>query len=461
MQNFKHSLFALLFAVVLMSGTEIVSAQESSVNAYSPYTMYGVGELGVMGNAVNRAMGGVGVAWRSSQMVSILNPAGYSATMPKSFILDISAEGNFLRNDQNKYDANGNYLRRSSSPMNSINVREVAVQFPITKGLGMGISLMPYGSVGYNVLTYEQGEDSWGTVGNVLYAYEGDGDLTEVKLGLGWEPFRNFSIGFAAKYFWGHISKSYASMVSNDYVGVGEYISVIGADEFSVSRFKFQVGVQWSIIANQKRMLTVGATYDFGGPLNPKVSKSVVINDILATEVIVEDKRGEMRLPHSVNMGVMYQDSKFSAGLDYEYQNWGGNNAFYTEETHSKMSIGYVDTHTIKAGFEYTPNRFDVRRYLRRVAYRIGARYGNHYQSFAGQNIKQYAITAGFGFPLRFMGATSIDVGFEVGGRGTLASVQTAEMPQRVGLIRQNYFKVSLGLSLFGEDYWFVRPKID
>ena len=219
--------------------------------------------------------------------------------------------------------------------------------------------------------------------------------------------------------------------------------------------------MQWSVIADQKRMLTVGATYDFGGPLNPKVYKSVVINDILATEVVGSDSKGEMRLPHTVNLGAMYQDSRFSAGLDYEYQSWGGDDAFYTEETYNKMSVGYVDTHTVKMGFEYTPNRFDVRRYLRRVAYRVGARYGNYYQSFAGQTVTQYAITAGFGFPLRFMGATSIDVGVEFGSRGSLSSVKTAEMSQRIGLIRQNYFKVSLGLSLFGEDYWFVRPKID
>ena len=31
----------------------------------------------------------------------------------------------------------------------------------------------------------------------------------------------------------------------------------------------------------------------------------------------------------------------------------------------------------------------------------------------------------------------------------------------KIGMIRQDYFKVGLGFSLFGEDYWFVRPKYD
>ena len=438
-----------------------VSAQTSSMNAYSPYTMFGVGELGVMGNAVNRSMGGVGVAWRSSQMVSVLNPAGYSATMQKSFILDVSAEGNFLKNTQSKYDSANNFQRTAKQMMNSVNFRELAVQFPITKGLGFGLSLAPYGSVGYKISSTEQSDDIWGSVGNVLYTYTGDGDLTEVKAGIGWEPFRGFSIGVAAKYYWGHIVHNYAATVSNDYVGSNGYVATYGLDEYSISSFKFQVGMQWSVIANEKRMLTIGATYDYGGPLCPSVIKTIAIDDNTTTIVVQDDERGQMRLPHTVNTGIMYQDTKFTAGVDYEWQGWGGNDGYYQENAYGGLAIKYIDTSTIKAGFEYTPNRFDVRNYMRRVSYRVGGRWGEYYQQYGGKKIDQWAVTAGLGFPLRFMGATSIDIGLEVGGRGTLASVKAPDTGRSVGLIKQNYIKVSLGLSLFGEDYWFVRPKFD
>jgi len=30
-----------------------------------------------------------------------------------------------------------------------------------------------------------------------------------------------------------------------------------------------------------------------------------------------------------------------------------------------------------------------------------------------------------------------------------------------VGMIKQTYFKASIGLNLFGEDRWFVRYKFD
>ena len=459
-------LAAFVSAVGLLSVVDATAQtqHDSSINAYSPYTMFGIGELGTHGNAVNRTMGGVGVAWRTSQMVNLLNPAGYSATMRKSFMLDVGAEGYFLSNVQNKYDAAGAYLRRAKNAKNTVNFREVAIQFPLAKGLGFGFSLTPYGSVGYSMSTTEQSEDTWGSIGRVQYTYQGTGDVTEVKAGIGWEAFKGFSIGAAAKYYWGNIERSYITSVSQDYVGEGTTNNTVGLDSYAISNFKFQVGLQYSVIKTEKRILTLGATYDYGGSLRPKVTKTIVTNSSTQIGVVTREDRGEMSLPHTVNAGIMYQDAKFTTGFDYEYRNWGGDNKSFTEQAYGGLMVKYVNTSTYKFGFEYTPNRFDVRNYMRRISYRIGARYGNYYQSFGGKGINQWAVTAGFGFPLRFMGATGINVGVEIGGRGTLSPVQvTSEsgVVSTVGLIRQNYAKVTLGFSLFGEDYWFVRPKID
>ncbi len=463
MKVYKNVILAVVAVAILsISGVGTASAQDASVNAYSPYTMFGVGELGTHGNAINRAMGGTGVAFRSTQMASMLNPAGYSATLRNSFILEVGVEGTFLKNQQRKFSSlSASDYATAENALNSINFREIAVQMPIAKGLGFGLSLTPYGSVGYNMHTFEQSEDIWGTVGGVMYNYQGDGDVTEVKAGFGWEIFRGFSLGIAAKYYWGNIKHNYTTSIYGDYVGTGDFVSTTGIDDYAISNFKFQVGLQWNIIADSKRLLTFGATYDYGGPLRPKVAQTIYIGDYSSTIVSMENSRGQMRLPHAVNAGLTYQDAKFVGSFDYEYQNWGGSNAFYQQDAYGGMSVKYVDTHTYKFGFEYTPNRFDVRHYLRRIAYRIGARYGNYYQSFEGRMLSQWAVTAGFGFPLRFMGATSINAGLEVGGRGNLSSVIMPQLGKRIGLIRQNYIKVSLGFSLFGEDYWFVRPKID
>ena len=445
--------------VVAMVGVGSASAQGgAAVSAYSPYTMFGIGELQTIGTTQMRSMGGVGVAWRSNQMPSIVNPAGYSATLQKSFLFNVGVEGNFLQNVQRQYSGDGYTTAKNGK--NSVNIHEVAVQFPLAKGLGMGLSLMPYSSVGYKMSFLDQSPEIAGNVGAASYTYSGDGDVTEVKLGVGWEPFKKFSIGIAAKYYWGKITHNYTSAVDNNFVGQGTYLSVVGEDEYAISNFKFQVGLQWDALSNDKHLLTFGATYDYGGGLRPKVTKSLLLNNIYNTEVFRENGVSQMRLPHSVKAGVMYQGLKVMAAVEYEFQAWGsGNEGHFEENISNNMTVKYVDTHTAKVGLSFTPNRFDARSYLKRIAYRVGARYSNYYQEYNGVAIPQVAVTAGFGFPLKFMGASTIDVSLEYGMRGSRKGLMSAS--PKIGMIRQDYFKVGLGFSLFGEDYWFVRPKYD
>ena len=446
-------------ATLTLLGVERAYAQSGgAITAYSPYTMFGIGELQTIGTAQSRAMGGVGVAWRSTQVPSMANPAGYSATLQKSFLFSVGAEGNFLQNTQKRYSGD-EYVGLAKNGKNSVNIHDIAIQFPLAKKLGMGISLMPYSSVGYNMSFLDQRDEVAGNVGAASYTYSGEGDVTEVKLGVGWEPFKNFSFGVAAKYYWGKITHNYTSAVANNIVGDGKYLSVIGKNEYVISNVKFQLGVQWNPITNDKRILTVGATYDYGGSLSPKVTKSLLLNNVYHTEVFTENGVSQMSLPHSLKVGTMYQDPKFMAAVEYEFQAWGsGNKGRFEESANNGMKVQYVDTHTAKLGFSYTPNRFDVRNYLKRISYRVGFRYGQYYQAYNGHSIPEIAVTAGFGFPIKFMGNSSIDVSLEYGMRGSHALMNNAP---KIGMIRQDYFKVGLGFILFGDDYWFVRQKYD
>ena len=74
----KNTLIKLVVAAAAMFPFA-VSAQTSSINAFSPYTMYGIGEQNTPGTLQMRSMGGAGVAMRSVSTVNLLNPAAYSA----------------------------------------------------------------------------------------------------------------------------------------------------------------------------------------------------------------------------------------------------------------------------------------------------------------------------------------------------------------------------------------------
>lgn len=427
-----------------------VCAQTSSINAFSPYSMYGIGEVNTPGSLPSRSMGGMGVAMRSPASVNLLNPAAYSVTLRKSVLFNFGLEGQNFYNSQRKADGS---LAKTS--YNTFNFHDIALQIPLTKGLGLGFSLTPYSSVGYRVSRIEQNDQVWGDVGRVKYAHAGDGDITEVKVGLGWEIFKDFSVGVAAQYYWGDIDRSFSTTVV-PYVGEGTYTAAMGTTNYSVSRIKGQIGMQYNVINTFKRTLTLGATFDIGGDLQPRITDRIYLNDLFETTVKDTDTHEKIVLPRQLVAGLFYETPRFAVGADYVYQNWGSSNPGVETITTGGFDVAYRNTHTVKFGVEWTPNRNDVRRFYKRWHYRAGFNYGGYNQTFGGMKVNQYAVTAGIGIPVRFGGFSSIDLGVEFGSRGSHANIA-----DRVGLVKQNYFKFAIAFAMFGDDYWFVRPKYD
>lgn len=445
----------------------VAEAQTSSVNAYSPYSMYGPGELLTPGSVQMRSMGGVGIALRNSNQVNTLNPAAASMASRKSFLFDLSLDGTHYRNNQMKYTSDGVASHKAKTAYNTGNIHNISMLFPLAKGLGMTVSVSPYSSVGYKMSVTDQNQDNWADIGRVVYDYLGDGDITEVKAAIGWAPWSRFSIGVAAKYFWGNIERNYTTSIPNVITGSGNYASTKGIDRYQVHNFKLQAGFQVSIINNEKRNLTLGATYDLGGKLNPQVENFVytnnTINNIQKAPIRDNIEVMDLRVPHEFGAGLYYQDRMIAWGIDYKYAAWGSNNGSFGENTNAEdIAVAYTNTQSLKLGFEITPKRADVRNYFNRVTYRVGARFGNYYQTFAGEQLNQMAITAGLGFPVKLWGASSVNVGFEYGRLASPATTQLNGM--KVGLVKQNYYKISVGFSIFSldtSDYWFVRQKYD
>ena len=199
------------------------AAQSSSINAYSPYSMFGPGELHTPGTIQMRSMGGVGIGLRSVGQINLLNPASASAAMSKTFLFDMGFDGTHYRNSQPKYTAEGAHSHTARTVYNGVNVHSLAMVFPVAKGMGMTFSVAPYSSVGYMMKTTDQQQNNWADIGRVMYGHTGDGDITEVRLAWGWAPWRTFSVGVAAKYYWGNITRGYTAEVVNNITGTGTY----------------------------------------------------------------------------------------------------------------------------------------------------------------------------------------------------------------------------------------------
>lgn len=430
--------------LILLALPAIASAQMgTSVNTFSPYTFYGIGDINTPGFADARSMGGAGLGLRNSLRINPLNPAALSAVGRKSFLFNMGVES------QNFYLRSGD--KRSVN--NSINFRELAVQLPLTNGIGIGMNVTPLSSVGYDTYMHETDPGILGNIGDVIYHYKGSGGITQGKISLGAQPFNRLSIGADLIYYHGRINREF----SNDIVPAStsiEYANTLGSAISTFSKVWFDMGMQYNIIQSTKRILTLGATYQPRVNLKPEVTRIITSSYAISENVEQTRKVENLYMPDMLKAGLFYQTSKLGAGIDLGYKNWGkmGNNSNYT-------NVQYRNTRSINAGIQYTPNAMDIRRWSNRLTYRLGVRYEDYYLKINGYKIDDAAITAGVGIPLTPGGLNSMNVGVEVGRRGVDASGYYNT--QSFTMHKETYFKVSVGLSLFGEDYWFVRYKFD
>jgi hypothetical protein len=80
------------------------------------------------------------------------------------------------------------------------------------------------------------------------------------------------------------------------------------------------------------------------------------------------------------------------------------------------------------------------------MSYRVGIKYINSYLSLFGNDINEYGISFGFGFPIK-RSQTELDLSFEIGRRGTTKD----------GLIQENYVNIIFGVSI--DEHWFHKRK--
>ena len=79
--------------LLLFSGWTLAAQTDGTYSGFSPYSVFGVGQLHQPGTAWNRSMGGVGIAARNNRYINILNPASMTARDSLSFMADFGLCG--------------------------------------------------------------------------------------------------------------------------------------------------------------------------------------------------------------------------------------------------------------------------------------------------------------------------------------------------------------------------------
>jgi hypothetical protein len=402
----------------------------SQIRIISPYSRFGIGDLADNNNAWNLSMGQLGIGLRSPYHVNYANPASYTAFDSLSFVFEGGLTGEFVNLRSDYQSINRNYA----------SLGYLLFGMPVNKWWKTSLGLVPFSDVGYSVANYEEYPNS----GTVVRLYSGSGGISRLFWGNAFRIQRNLSIGANVSYLFGSMDRE-ARVLFPDSVYAMNFKEVYYV---TMNDLYFNFGAQYRAKLKNDISLNLGAVFSPSLSMASKVDvfaatfqlNSSGIESPRDTLAIAAGTKGRIVIPMMIGGGFAFDKTdKWVVGVDYKWQNWEKFRAF--DQTDS-----LVNSWQVNVGGEITPNVDNYNNYLARIHYRLGFMYGQTYLHLRGQNLNEYAITFGFGLPLRGM-RTMLNLGAQYGVRGTTSQQ----------LIRESYFKIVVGFSIY--ERWFVKRK--
>lgn len=411
---------AVLFLAI--AALQFVTAQNGTM---TPYSAYGVGILQDHATSTQRAMGGIGYAMNSGRQINVMNPASYAARDTLTFLFDMGIDFSKVWSEE-KQD---NKLAKGNKTGGGLDY--VTMQFPLGKYMGGSVGIVPYSTVGY----------AFGNeIQNGTYSQQGSGSLNELYLGIAGKPFKGFTVGANISYLFG-------TLLHEDYASVsGSTALTLYQKQLEVRDYHLVFGAQYShpIGANT---ITAGLTFSPAKTLLGRY-RLVNIDNTTDSKPQFEESialKDNYSLPAKWGAGLNFRlERKLMVEFDYTYEPWSKakNRTMLTDQLHR---AAYADRNRFAIGTEYVPNWRGG--YFSRVSYRMGAYYTNDYLKINGNRMREYGITAGFGFPVPNF-KTTINLSFEWKNRqGHPAAV-----------LKENYFNITLGVNF--NEMWFNQSKI-
>ena len=414
-----------------------MSAQDGTYGAYSPYSIYGVGDISQEGSAFNKSMGGVGLATRNRRFINYLNPAAVTARDSLSFMADFGLA------QSNKIYAQGD-LR---SAHNTFNIYNFVMSFPIYRSSAFMVGITPFSDVGYDFSSVETDPDIIGHTGNISYDSYGTGSVYQVFAGAGVTLWKRLSLGAEAIYYFGNIDK-----VTNMDYSNSSYRSVNSGNDLMVRGTTGKFGLQYEQKLGGDVSMIVGATYRLstslkGTALTYRYANQDSVTDTLKYQENDLRKAG-LKFADELGVGISIKGGeKWTAEFNYLRSDWR-NSGFDSANGFSVKSdtetFSSAVSQSFRAGFEIVPNRNDIRYYLRKCAYRAGVYYDQSYYRLNGNSVNSMGITLGVTLPV-FRLYNGLTLGVDLGQRAST----------RNNMIRERYATFMIGFNI--HDIWFQK----
>ncbi|MDP3469186.1 MAG: hypothetical protein Q8S11_12680 [Daejeonella sp.] len=429
-KTFRNIFFLFLFAMSFSATAQVTSS--------SPYSQFGLGDLSGSLLPQNRGMGGLSMGIRKPGLydnINLANPASYSTLELTTF--DVGASM-----DLRKLSKGGVSGKRQFNSTLS----HITFGVPVNRFSAVSFGLVPYSDLGYQFMNSGTVDTS-----KVNYVYGGEGGMSKAYLGYGFRINKNLSLGFNVAYLFGSLKQTRAFEFVNE-----STVAFNSRTQYSnsVGGMSYDYALQYSAEISSKTKLILGYSGNSGNGLNSK-SNTVTTRyrkDVLGDELAAADStyfaegaKTKIQMPLTHTAGFAFEKTnEWLFGADVTFSRWSD----YRE---GSTNPGLNDSYGIIVGGQFTPDANSVSSYFKLIDYRLGVKYDKTFVKIGNNDINQYALNFGFGFPLPRNRSSfyKINLSTEIGQRGT----------EMNNLVRDRFVNIHLGFTL--NDKWFQKTYID
>ncbi|WP_121666935.1 hypothetical protein [Mesonia aquimarina] len=410
----KLIVIAVLLCSVIGNAQEIIS---------SPYSYFGIGLPKFKGTAENRMMGGLSIL-SDSIHVNLQNPAGYGALKLTTYSLGVTHNRKTVETDQ------------ASDKINTTSLDYLAIGIPAGK-LGFGLGIVPYTSVGYDLMEDTAESNS---------QYSGQGGLNKLYLAAGYRITENFRVGVEGSYNFGNIQNENILFQSGIQYGTKE------ENRSDLSGFTVKFGAQYEQEISEKLQLTGSVGYRPSSTIvsenNRTLSSVISGNNNNVIDVVVQDVNvgdTDLKLPAQLRVGAGIGEKRhWFAGIEYQQLK----SSEYSNRSFAIDNVNFEDAATYRLGGFYIPDYNDITSYFNRIVFRAGFRYQETGITLNNEEINEFGISFGAGLPVGNL-FSNVNIGVEYGSRGTKSS----------SLVEENFLSIFMSLSF--NDKWFQERKFN
>lgn len=386
----------------------------------SPYSLYGVGSLYDADFGLIPSIGSSGIALPSDTFINNLNPASLAYLPQSHFMFEVGGK------------AIGTTFQTSSKTekRNNFQFSHIAFAFPVTKKSSFSIALRPYSSATFKI------SDLKLPISNSLEYYtlsaEGSGGLNSFDFSYGYRVSKKLSVGASATVLFGNTTDDRSYIIASSLTTINKKTDYNG--------LRATLGTQYKIDST----FTIASTFKM--PSRIKASKvqsieSVSNSNSSVIETDVASDTDDYYLPLEIGFGISKRfKNNLNMILDYEKSLWNDTNQ-------SELYGDFVNQDRFALGFTYRKNK-NIRSYSDRIQYATGLNFDTGYLEVDGKRVNNAAISFGVTLPVDYT-FSAVNISYSYGQKGRIGD----------GLIKENYHKLSLNLSLDG--IWFAKRKIE